>query len=137
MINKITAIAFQLMIIVLFVGCIKSYPSQSSLYHLRPSDHYALFLKKETNRIMFNICSGFVFVIKTYEIELPSKPDGHVIYTFRQIKIRQTSHKEGKIDDFTSGEVIVDINKSRVSISLKTPEGDFAGNGEYLIDRVE
>jgi hypothetical protein len=133
--NKILPIiAFQLFIILLISGCNAFIGSHIYIQHIcspRGSNYYKLHISKMT-RELFLGHSGPSFAVKDYSFTLATKPQGRTIYPITKIKrISVSSLQTELFDDFTSGQILVDMDSRMVLVSLKTKNGDFEGNGEY------
>jgi hypothetical protein len=116
--------------------------SSSFVYCLCPPREskgvYVLSLYKVTNRLNFSPPFIIGWVIEPHSVWIPREPEGRTVFDAREVTLDTTKPslydwltKHGH--QFVSGEIVVDSAKRMVSVSLMTPDGPFAGNGEYTL----
>ncbi len=120
-------------LVILLGGCNpeKNHAYLSHVYNCNGTeDYYSLWVRKPTNKLFMSMEMELRFDTLGYYFILDAVPKGQTIYPVGSLKIdRQnaTTH----VPEFVSGVIAVDLNKREADISLKTPEGDFIGNGKY------
>jgi hypothetical protein len=127
------------LIIVLLLGACNtfehSYASIDHVYSIHGDNYYALTLTKRTAELAWGH-SGLNFIFESYGFTLPKKPEGQTKYPFRKVTLTSVYSRTKDIPEFSSGEIIVNMNTQLVSVSLKTRNGDFPGNGEYPLKYI-
>ena len=136
--NKIVAILTAI-ILFLFVGCNAGQRSRATIMYTCPVGkecRFELNLSKRTNELMFGH-SGLGFIIETYDFTLPRKPESRTVFTTTELILTSENSSTDHISQLTSGQTVVDLTNHKLSVSLMTRNGPFAGNGEYLLDYIE
>ncbi len=91
-------------------------------------DYYSLSIFKPTNELFLSMEMELSYNTLSYDFILDAVPKGQTIDPLANLKPRQGNTA---ILEFVSGVIIVDLNRREADISLKTPKGDFIGNGKY------
>ncbi len=138
MCNKRVAILTAI-IMLLVAGCNAFDRSQAIIGYACPvgkESHFYLSLSKKTGKLMFGH-SGLGFIIQSYDFTLPRKPEARTVLTTTELILTSENLRADNISQLTSGQIVVDLRASKVSVSLMTRDGPFSGNGEYSLHYIE
>ena len=98
-------------------------------------DEYRVRLQKVDHRMTFHFHAGaFGNTVSSVDIRLPYEPKGIATYQAEEVKVE--SHDDPELaQQFTSGEVVVDMQRKRVSIESQVAPGPSPLNGSYALHR--
>jgi hypothetical protein len=134
--KKEQLIPILLFIILLIGGCNAYYGSYAYVGHVCSIDnkdnYYSLSLSKQTSELMFGH-SGLVFIMETYTFRLPFKPESRTKYSYKQIYLSSYISRTKNIPESIEGQIVVNLHKHTVEVSLTNQDGNFPGNGEYYL----
>jgi hypothetical protein len=133
MMKRITIPSILLFTAILICGCNAFDSSWAYVGHVcckNGDDYYNLGLTKQTRKLGAGR-TGLNFFIECYDFKLAYKPEGRTVYSNKQITLTSADSFTENIPEFISGQIVVDMNRHLVYVSLKNQYGDFPGNGEY------
>jgi hypothetical protein len=131
--TQIQAVITVVSLFLLLGGCNseKNHAYLSHVYNCNGTeDYYSLSVYKPTNELFLSMEMELRFHTLNYYFILDTEPKGQTIYPVARLRIDR-DNAITPFPELVSGVIAVDLNKREADISLKTPKGDFIGNGKY------